>query len=137
MFAALKSVRFAFAAVVLMLGTILGSAGAAHAATQSVTVPIVSPNSRVCLSPVQAYSYVDVMGNAFNNANTLPQATFSLHRSTDGGASYSTVWSFSGNAIHATFSTAYGNFFGPGLYKWCGRNTTTSGESINLSIDSY
>ena len=137
MFAYLRSVRFAFAAVVLLLGTLLGPLGAAHAASPSVTVPIVSPNSRVCLSPVPAYSYVDVMGNAFNNAQTTPQATFSLHRSTDGGATYSTVWSFSGSAIHVTFSTAYGNFFGPGLYKWCGRNTTTSGESISLSIDSY
>jgi hypothetical protein len=77
------------------------------------------------------------MGNAFNTAAATPQATFSLHRSTDGGTSYSTVWSFSGSAIHATFSTAYGNFFGPGLYKWCGRNTTASGESLSLSIDSY
>ena len=137
MFDTLKSVRFAFAAVVLMLGTILGTTGAAHAASQSVTVPIVSPNSRVCLSPVPANSYVDVMGNAFNNANAIPQATISLHRSTDGGATYTTVWSVTTTGVHATFSTAYANFFGPGLYKLCGRNTTASGESISLSIDSY
>ena len=137
MFAYLRSVRFAFAAVVLMLGTILGATSAAHAASESVTVPVVSPNSRVCLSPVQAFSYVDVMGNAFNNAKNPPQATFSLHRSTDGGATYTTVWSVTTTGVHATFSTAYGNFFGPGLYKLCGRNTTASGESISLSIDSY
>ena len=137
MFATLKSVRFAFAAVVLLLGMLVVPLSAAHAASQSVTVPIVSPNSRVCLSPVPAYSYVDVMGTAFNNANNPPQATFSLHRSTDGGATYTTVWSVTTTAVHATFSTAYGNFFGPGLYKLCGRNTTASGESLTLSIDTY
>jgi hypothetical protein len=137
MFAALKSVRFAFAAVLLLLGMLVLPLGAAHAASQSVTVPIVSPNSRVCLQPVPASSSVDVMGTASNNAATTPQATFSLHRSTDGGATYSQVWTITTTGVHAIFSTAYGNFFGPGLYKWCGRNTTASGETISLSIDSY
>ena len=127
-----KSFRLAAVAALFSLGSTLGLTGAAHAAGTSTSV-IVARSSRVCLNPIYASSSVEAQGTA------SPGVKFTVNWSPNGGT-YTDIYATGdySQGFRAIFSTSFGNFPGPGYFKLCARNfSTTQSANVNMSITGY
>jgi hypothetical protein len=105
----------------LLLALVIG--GSALASSASITVP---PGSRVCLNQQYASYYADAQGTASGAGAqfTVQYGSTNIYQTTNNAT-----------AFHATFSTSYGNFPGPGYYRICARNSGTTGINVWMSLD--
>lgn len=107
--------------------------------TSSLFNVVLSPNGRVCVSPLVAYTQVRIDGTAYDKKTGAGAGRFTVNRSSTSNGTYSEIYVSPDNSasfVGALYSSIQPQYF-PGYFKPCVRNTSVNSAVVSLQLTTY